>query len=75
MLIRKEDMLKHRWEDKHFRSLDLLKFCFAIVIVCLHFQQGTGIRFKHFNFFYGRINFYYCVDFFFIVSGFFWLVI
>ena len=53
----------------HFYTLDFLKFLFAIIIACHHFQQGTGTHFSHFNFYYGRIRFTYCVELFFMISG------
>lgn len=57
-------------QKKRFYSLDVLKFLLAVVIVFHHFQQSTGAHFEHFNFFDGRIYFGYCVEFFFIISGF-----
>lgn len=47
--LEKNDIILNK---KHFYSLDFLKFFFAIIIVCHHFQQGTGIHFSHFNFYY-----------------------
>ena len=51
-------------------SLDLLKFFLTIIIVFHHFQQGTGAIFKGVNFYNGRIYFGYCVEAFFLISGF-----
>lgn len=54
-----------------YKSLDLLKFVLAIIIVMHHFQQVTGTKFDSgINFFYGDIYFGYAVEFFFIISGF-----
>ncbi|MCR5080889.1 MAG: acyltransferase [Treponema sp.] len=55
---------------KRLYSLDFLKFLLAVIIVFHHFQQVTETRFSHFNFFSGRIYFGWCVEFFFIISGF-----
>ena len=57
-------------KEKHYQSIDLLKFILSIIIVFHHFQQVTGIRFSRFNFFGGAIGFGLAVEFFFIISGF-----
>ena len=55
---------------KHYYTLDLLKFLCAVVIVLIHFQSITNTKFANLNFFFGRIDFTWCVEFFFIISGF-----
>ncbi|MCQ2580134.1 MAG: acyltransferase [Treponemataceae bacterium] len=52
---------------KRIYSLDLLKFCLAIIIALMHFQQqfGGGILAT------GKFRSYYAVDLFFVISGFF----
>ena len=55
---------------RHYYSLDLLKFILATLIIFHHFQQITGCRFSHMNFYDGFMYFGYIVEMFFIISGF-----
>ncbi len=57
-------------ESRRFYSLDLLKFVLSILIVFHHFQQDIVVHFRYINFFDGVFNFAYCVELFFIISGF-----
>lgn len=57
--------------NKRLYSLDILKFVLSIIIVFHHFQQVLGITFENgINFYCGKIQFGYIVEFFFIISGF-----
>ena len=56
--------------SNRYYSLDLLKFVLSIFIVFHHFQQDTAIFFRHINFYGGIFNFAYCVELFFMISGF-----
>ena len=54
---------------KRIRSLDLLKFIMAILIVFHHYQQNTGMRGSAVNFYEGTIYWGSLVELFFIISG------
>ena len=56
--------------DRHYYSLDILKFILSVLIVFHHFQQSTSMGIDRIRFYGGVINFAYCVEFFFIISGF-----
>ena len=56
--------------SKRYHSLDLLKFILSILIVFHHFQQDIAVSFRYINFFDGIFNFAYCVELFFMISGF-----
>ena len=58
-------------KKERFYQLDALKFFAAILIVLYHYQQITGARFSGINFYGGRFQFEYLVEFFFLLSGFF----
>lgn len=55
---------------KRIRSLDILKFIMAILIVFHHYQQNTGMRGSVVNFYDGTIYWGTLVEMFFIISGF-----
>lgn len=55
---------------KRIRSLDILKFIMAILIVFHHYQQNTGLRGQTVNFYEGTIYWGSLVELFFIISGF-----
>lgn len=55
---------------KRIKSLDLLKFIMAILIVFHHYQQNTGMRGQYINFYEGTIYWGSLVELFFIISGF-----
>ena len=57
------------FNTKRSYSLDLIKFISTICILCHHFQQGTGVRFKYINFWGGHFYFGRLVELFFIISG------
>lgn len=56
--------------SKRYHSLDLLKFALAVCIALHHLQQLTSIGSDVFRFYGGAVNFAYCVEFFFMISGF-----
>lgn len=55
---------------KRIKSLDILKFIMAILIVFHHYQQNTGMRGQSVNFYEGTIYWGTLVEMFFIISGF-----
>lgn len=51
--------------------LDFLKILGTIIIFCHHYQQVTEAKFSYVNFCFGKFNFGYVVELFFILSGYF----
>lgn len=56
--------------QKRNGSLDVLKFCAMVLIVCHHYQQIYNAFFYGINFFGGRFQFGWVVELFFELSGF-----
>ncbi len=52
-------------------ALDFLKILGTIIIYCHHYQQVTEAKFEVVNFCFGKFNFGYVVELFFILSGYF----
>lgn len=52
-------------------GLDLLKIMGIVCIFFLHYQQVTEVIFPDINFCFGRFNYGYIVELFFVISGFF----
>lgn len=52
-------------------ALDFLKVLGCITIYFHHYQQVTAVKFDEINFCFGRFNFGYVVELFFILSGYF----
>lgn len=56
-------------KKSRYSELDFIKIIATALIVCHHFQQVLEIKFDYINFYYGRFNFGYLVEMFFIISG------
>ena len=55
---------------KHFDLLDGIKFVAAVLIIFHHYQQEFLILFSGLDFYWGKIEFAYLVELFFMISGF-----
>lgn len=55
---------------KRYYNLDIIKIVAAVIIVCHHYQQISGIFFSGVNFYGGKFSWGYLVELFFMISGF-----
>ncbi len=64
-------MLKSDNIKEYLGNFDILRVCMSTFIVFHHYQQLFCVSYEHFNFYGGRVNFGFVVEFFFLLSGFF----